>query len=81
MAPMLLGDLDVGKPLSRVGRAKTAVCYEQPVATGLSLVSVVSQSSKYWACTKAAISRVQTACSQKQAAATVHAGLTPCLVG
>ena len=34
MAPMLLGDLDVGKPLSRVARAKTAVCCEQPVATG-----------------------------------------------
>ena len=30
-------------------------------------------------CTKAAVSSVQTARCQKQAAATVHAGLTPCL--
>ena len=33
-APMLLDGLDLGKPLSRVGSTKTAVCYEQLVATG-----------------------------------------------
>lgn len=50
VSPVLLGDLDVGKPLPRAGRAKTAVCYEQLVATGPFSVSVVSsQSSKYWA--------------------------------